>query len=282
MSRRFAHHDCAGGRRVGPARGMTLIEVLISMAVMAGLFVVVYATFDRSRRTYKEVSEIQDRWHVVRSGLHRMTQDLSMAYVSTNENLNAVVRRTYFRLTDGDHGPELRFSTFAHRRLYQDANESDQCVVQYFIAPDPDDGSKSSLFRRETRRLANLEPWEIPGAAYVLIDNVIDIRYEFFDKPEDRWREEWDTTTVDGQSNRLPHRVRIYLTIEDEHGKKRVLVTQAQPRLMDALSFTPSGVGVPGSQGGGGSKRNVNPFSNKWQNLLDRRGGGRRGGGGGR
>jgi general secretion pathway protein J len=245
---------------------------------MAALFVVVYATIDRSRRTYKEVSEIQDRWHVVRSGLHRMTQDLSMAYVSSNENLNAVARRTYFRFTDGEYGPELRFSSFAHRRLYRDAKESDQCIIQYFLAPDPDDASKTSLFRRETRRLEYREPEEILGEAYVLIDNVLDIRYEFFDKPEDRWREEWDTIAVDGQPNRLPQRVRIYLTIEDEHGRERVLVTQAQPRIMDALSFTPSGVGVPGSKGGG-SKRNVNPFSSKWQNLINRRGGG---GGGGR
>ncbi len=254
-------------------RGMTLIEVLIAMAVMAGLFVVVYATFDRSRRTYKEVSAIQDRWHVIRSGMHRMTQDLSMAYVSTNENMAAVDRRTYFRLTNGNYGLELRFSNFAHRRLYKDADESDECIIQYFVAPDPDDASKNSLFRRETRRLENKDPYDIPGEAYVLIDNIVDVRYEFYDKPEDRWREEWDTTTVDGQNNRLPERIRIYLTIKDEKGREMTLVTQAQPRLMDALSFTPSGVGVPSSSSN--SKKNVNPFSSKWQNLINRKRGGR-------
>ncbi|MDY0001455.1 MAG: type II secretion system protein GspJ [Polyangia bacterium] len=249
---------------------MTLIEVLVSMAVMAGIFVVIYATFDRTRRTYSEVTAIQDRWHVVRSGMHRMTQDLSMAYISVNEDLAAVNRRTYFRLTKGNYGMELRFSSFAHRRLYQDANESDQCIIQYFLAPDPDDRGKVSLFRRETRRLGNEEPDNLLGEAYVLIDDVEDLHFEFFDKPEDKWREEWDTTTVDGQNNRLPTQIRIHLTIRNEKDKPMTLVTMAQPALTDALSFVPSGAGATAQGGGGAKGRGENPFSEKWKEQLNR------------
>lgn len=248
---------------------MTLIEVLVASAVMAGLFVVVYATFDRSRRTYQEVSAIQDRWHAVRSGMHRIAVDLSMAYISTNEDLSAVNRRTYFRTATGRFGPELRFSAFAHRRLHKDANESDACILQYFIAPDPDDARKQSLFRRETRRLANLDPDEIPGEAYVLIDNVEDIRFEFFDASQDDWRDDWDTTAVDGQANRLPQRVRVYLTIRNAKDRELTLVTQAQPKLLDALSFMPSGVGVPGASSRSRS-RSRSPFASQWQSLVNR------------
>lgn len=251
-------------------RGMTLIEVLVSMAVMSGLFVVVYATFDRTRRTYSEVTAVQDRWHAVRTGMHRITQDLSMAYVSMNEDLAAVNRRTFFRLTRGTYGLELRFSSFAHQRLYKDADESDQCVIQYFLAPDPEDRRKTSLFRRETRRLGYVEPDTLPGEAYVLIDDVLDIRYEFFDRPEDRWRDEWDTTTVDGQTNRLPNRVRVFLTLNNERGTEMTLVTQAAPALVDGLSFVPTGAGVTAPKGGTTPKPGQSPFSGQWQNMLDR------------
>jgi general secretion pathway protein J len=252
-------------------RGLTLLEVMISMAIMVGLFIIVYATFNSTRRTYAKVTKIQDRWHVVRNGLARMTQDLSMAYVSLNENMSEVDRRTYFRFTKGDYGDELRFSSFAHRRLYKDANESDQCIIQYFLAPDPDDRSLTSLFRRETRRLANEEPEKIPGEAYVLIDDVLDIRYEFFDKTQDKWQEEWDTTTLDGQPNRLPHRIRIYLTIRSEIGNEVVLVTQAAPALTDGIVLTPGAAGGTSTRGSSSTTgRSANPFASSWSRLKSR------------
>lgn len=249
-------------------RGLTLLEVMISMAIMVGLFVIVYATFNSTRKTFAKVTKIQDRWHVVRNGMSRMTQDLNMAYVSLGENLNEVNRRTYFRYTKGDYGDELRFSSFAHRRLYKDANESDQCIIQYFLAPDPDDHSVTSLFRRETRRLAYEEPEKIPGEAYVLIDNVLDVRYEFFDKTQDKWEESWDTTAVDGQPNRLPNRIRVYLTIRSEIGNEVVLVTQVSPALTDGIVLSPgaaggAGTSAPTTPGG----KSANPFASSWTNL---------------
>ncbi len=248
-------------------RGLTLLEVMISMAILAGLFVIVYATFSSTRRTYAKVTRIQDRWHVVRNGLSRMTQDLSMAYVSLNENMSQVNRRTYFRFTKGEFGEELRFSSFAHRRLYKDANESDQCIIQYFLAPDPDDHAVTSLFRRETRRLANEEPEKIPGEAYVLIDDVLDIRYEFFDKTQDKWQDDWDTTAVDGQPNRLPQRIRIYLTFRSEIGNEVVLVTQVAPALSDAIALNPAAATGKSVNPAPSSGKGSNPFASTWTNL---------------
>lgn len=228
-------------------RGLTLIEVLIAMAMMAGLFVIVWATMDRSRRTFVQVSAIQDRWHVVRSGMQRMAEDLSMAYLSMGENMTEVNRRTFFRLAKGDHGPELQFSSFAHRRLVEGSRESDQCVIQYFIANDPDAKGQSSLFRRETRRLAYEKPEEMVGEAYVLVDDVVDVRYEFFDRQNDKWLEEWNTTTVDGQPNRLPNLVRIHLTVNGEDGKQITLVTQVSPALVDGINLAPAQAGAAGA-----------------------------------
>jgi general secretion pathway protein J len=237
------------------------------MAIMAALFVIVLATFNSTRKTFAYVDKMQNRWHVVRNGMARITQDLSMAYVSLNENMSIMERRTYFRFTKGDFGDELRFSSFAHRRLYKDANESDQCIIQYFLAPDPEDRSKTSLFRRETRRLGNEEPEKIPGEAYVLIDNVQDLRYEFFDKAQDKWSEEWDTTTVDGQPNRLPNRIRIYLTIKSEKDRELVLVTQVAPALADGLVLTPGAAGA--TTPGASTNPGTNPFgmaASNWKN----------------
>lgn len=246
-----------------------MLEVLISMAIMASLFVIVLATFNATRKTFAYVDRMQDRWHVVRNGMARMTQDLSMAYISLNEDMSAVERRTYFRYTKGDFGDELRFSSFAHRRLYKDANESDQCILQYFLAPDPEDNSKTSLFRRETRRLGNEEPGKLPGEAYVLIDNVVDLRYEFFDRSQDKWSEEWDTTAVDGQPNRLPNQIRIYLTIKTEKDRELVLVNQVAPALTDALVLTPGAAGAAAPGATSGNTR-TNPFgmaASNWSNL---------------
>ena len=242
-------------------RGLTLIEVLVAMAVMAGLFVIVWATMDRSRRTFVQVAAMQDRWHVVRSGMQRIAEDLTMAYVSVGENMSEVNRRTFFKLAKGDHGPELRFSSFAHRRLVEGSRESDQCVIQYFMAADPDAKGQVALFRRESRRLAYEPPESLIGEAYVLVDDVIDVRYEFFDRQNDKWLEEWDTTAVDGQPNRLPNLVRIHLTVKGEDGKEMTLVTQVAPPLVDGINLAPAQAGATGTQAPGTAAGAVtNPF----------------------
>ncbi len=244
--------------------GFSLIEILVAVAIVGMMSVLLYGAFKDTFDTQTEVSRSQERWHVLRIGMSRMVRDLSMAYVSMNENMFEKDRRTYFICKKGFDGDELTFSAFAHRRTVADAKESDQSVIRYYLAPDPDDPRKTNLMRRETRRIAYKPFEDIPGESYILIEDVKGIFYEFYDPVKDEWTEEWDTTAVDGQPNRLPPRIRISLTVEDEKGRDLTLVTAARIILTDAVNLTPPARGgrfgpTMGGRGRRGGSRS-NPF----------------------
>ena len=246
-------------------RGFSLIEILVAVAIIGMMSVLLYGAFKDTFDTQTEVDRSQERWHVLRIGMSRMVRDLSMAYVSMNENMLEKDRRTYFVSKRGFDGDELTFTSFAHRRTVADAKEPDQCAIRYYLAPDPDDSGKTNLMRRETRRIAYKPFEDIPGESYILIEDVENISYEFFDPVKDEWTEEWDTTSVDGQPNRIPPRIRIFLTIKDEKGRDLTLVTEARIMLTDAVNLTPPARGgrlgpTVGGRAGGRGRFGKGPF----------------------
>jgi len=241
--------------------GFSLLEVLISVSILGMMSAILYGAFKETLDTQLKVSRSQERWHVLRIGMARMCQELSMAFVSMDENMAAVNRRTYFVSKRGLDGDSVRFTSFSHRRIVADAHESDQSAISYYLAPDPDDPTKTDLMRRETRRLGEVPFEDLAGESYIMIPNVANIHFEFYDSVKDDWTDEWDTTSMDGQPNRLPPRVRIYLTVEDESGKGLTLVTEARIELTDAINLSPATKGSYYQQGGGGKKgRSANPF----------------------
>lgn len=268
------HCTTNGGRE----RGFTLIEILVAIFILTMVSSILYASFRTTLDTQIRVKESQIRWHVLRVGVSRMVRELTQAYVSLNENLMATDRRTFFVAEKSFDIDEVTFSSFSHKRLVANAAESDQCLIRYYGAPDPEDRGKTNLMRRETRRIQN-EPFEdIPGEAYILIEDVQSVHYHFYDRPNDQWLEEWNTTSMDGQPNRLPDRIRIYVTVLDEKGKELMLVTEARPAMMDAINLAPpqttGGTTAPTSRGSsrtGGPRSSVRTSGTPSTNV--RRGG---------
>lgn len=204
----------------GRSRGLTLIEIMVSLAVLSMLMVSVWSSFKGTLRAMEVSEEIQDRYSIVRNGMLRMESELSMAYLSFNRPLGDQLHYTLFEgRLESSGNDSITFSSFAHLRVRKDANESDQSVIQYFVADDPDDGSRQHLYRRETRRLTGDRPEDLEQyfPAYVLIEDVESFEVKYWDNKAEQleWRDEWRTTAQDQQPDRLPDRVMIKLGVRD-------------------------------------------------------------------
>lgn len=132
---------------------MTLVEVMISFTVLGMIIVSVWSSFSGTLRGIEVSEAMQQRYSIVRNGTARMTSELSMAYLSKNRPLDDTRHFTLFEGRDNFDTDSLTFSAFSHLRVRKDANESDQTVLQYFIEKDPEDGDRTHLYRRESRRL---------------------------------------------------------------------------------------------------------------------------------
>lgn len=218
--------------------GMTLVEVLVAIAILATISTIVFSGFTQTMRNKRHIEEEADRTHVIRVALERMVSELSMAYVSIQVNPNQTLStmNTCFIGGRSGQGHRVDFTSFSHRRLYRDAHESDQNELSYFVTDHPDIDGQRVLARREQNRVD--EDPQTGGRVQILVEDVEDLEIEYLDSVTGEWTDSWDTRELTKQPNRLPIQVKIMLTVPDPHTRtrRRTFTTRAQPMITWALN----------------------------------------------
>jgi len=225
------------GKRRHPGAGFTLVEVMIAIGVLTLMMVVAWGSVVQTMNAKRRFEAQQDRYREARAALQRMVNDIEAAYMSSNEDRNQLETRTFFVGEATGDVNRLRFSSFAHERLFADANESDQTIVSYYSAPDRNQRQLDNVMRRVTRRLGNEKPESLPGEADVLFSNVKKLHFTYFDVRDNEWKDSWNTQGAEGSGGRLPDRVKIELTFVDDDDKEVMLTTQAKIHLSEVLQF---------------------------------------------
>ncbi len=224
--------------RGGRTRGLTLLEVLVSIAILAMLSVVLYGAFDGLSRNKTGLSRVNDRYHTGRAVMRRLAEELSAAYVSLHLPINQslTVQRTAFIVKDSSPGDRLDMTTFSHRRVVAESRESDQAEVSYFAVADPAVTGKADLVRRESPRI-DLDPNK-GGTVMVLAEDIDLFDVRLLDPMTGMWTDSWDTTQAIGQPNRLPAQVRVTLVLRGGPSGKTIKFEEKIPlQMLDALSF---------------------------------------------
>jgi general secretion pathway protein J len=209
---------------------------MIAIAIIAVVTTLIFASFRQTYTTKTTVENNGARYHTVRLALERMAREMSMAYLSQNEDTFQQDRRTFFVGTHHGDIDEIRFSMMGHQRLYADANEADTSQVVYYGGRDRNDSRKTNLFRRETRRLANLKPEVAAGESDIVCDDILRLKLDYYDARDKLWREEWSTVAADGQPDRLPNKVKITLTVLDERRVEVPFQTEVRLMLQEPLN----------------------------------------------
>lgn len=211
-------------------RGFTLMEVVIAIAITAFIGVVIGVSFNTTIAN-KEVIETQsEHYRMLRAAMNRMTREISAAYVSDRYDPKRY-RDAYDRPTNfvGTRD-KLLFTTLAHQRLYADAKESDQMIVEYQVknSPDPKAKGRNDLVRREKVILE--ERMERGGNEDSLFEGAKKIEFQYWNSERKQWEDEWDTRRAERKTI-LPTRVKITLIANDENGKEVKYTTQARIML---------------------------------------------------
>jgi general secretion pathway protein J len=222
-------------RRRAAQAGMTLIEVLIAMAILAFMMALAWVTTSSSATAKKRFEGVQERNHEIRVAMGTMARDISSAYLSSNERSNLDNPRTLLVAKSQSPVDELRFSSLGHRVLWADANESEQTLISYSSEPDREDPSVNNLVRRESRRLS-YEPWERePADVDILLRDIERVVFEYWNWRDNEWQEQWDTTKADSESGKLPERVRITVTVKNSRGDEIKRTTQARIEMLEKV-----------------------------------------------
>jgi general secretion pathway protein J len=211
--------DPQGRQRLPPAPlahfGFTLIEVVVTIGILAVVMTIVYGAFSRSLDVTRETAEVTDRVRQVQVITERLVDELSAAYwfsankaivpASTNKEARGRFVGTTSTASNEDRRmDQLAWTTFAHRRYVGDRPESDVSEVTYRVEPSPEAGG-GRLMRDERVNLLAAAGWA--AQTDELATGVAEFRLRYLTRGE--WVDEWDAS----QKNGLPDAVEVTVAL---------------------------------------------------------------------
>jgi general secretion pathway protein J len=216
------------------ARGFTLLEIMIAVAITALMGAMVAMAFQSGFHAKEVVETEADHYRMLRVAMNRMAREISSAYVSDRYDAKRYRDQNDRPTNFVGEQDRLLFTTFAHQRMYTDAKESDQAIVEYFVDSSPDREAKG---RRDLMRRVNPNVegrMDRGGTTDVLFEGVKKVEFAYWDSERKEWEDEWDTRRTE-QKSKLPTRVRITLIALDENGQEASYTTQTRVMLNTEL-----------------------------------------------
>lgn len=190
-------------------KGFTLIEVLISVALVSFVMLLIWQTTSQSILAKKQIETRQEFYHFARVAIDKMVADLSMAFLlgsdlHLGQRQGSPLMKTVFK----GGADELTFTSLSHLRLFQGARESEATEVGYKIERDPDDKDHSVLYRRESKWID--DQLEEGGVWVPLAPKVKELKIEYYDGEKFDWQSSWNSES--SEKGKLPRAAKLTLT----------------------------------------------------------------------
>jgi general secretion pathway protein J len=214
-------------------RGFTLIEVVVAITITAFIGMVIASTFSTTIASKEVMEQQSEKYRMVRVAMARMAREIGAAYISDRYDpkryRDAFDRPSNF-IGNRD---KLIFTSLAHQRLYADAKESDQMVVQYSVKRSPDKKAKSrdDLIRQEKTLIEErIDRFPTEDTSNILFEGIKKLEFKYWNSERQQWEDEWDTRRSERKSV-LPTRVMVTIITVDDAGKEVKYSTQTRIML---------------------------------------------------
>ena len=224
--------------------GMTLLEVMVAVAILAGIMAAAWGSYRSATDQQQRMQEINERLHAVEQAVNRIVRDMSTAFMTVHGDDDS---QTEIRYETGFLGDRDRvdFTSMGYVRMFRNEKVGDQSEISYFLKDmRNDDGELSTYLVRREQAPIN-DDFTRGGTILPLLEKVRGFRLQYWDDSkaeisvgDDGWLDEWDTEKTD-YKNRLPSRVKIEIEIDDPLSADEIMLisTQAQIHLTQALDF---------------------------------------------
>jgi general secretion pathway protein J len=216
-------------------RGFTLLEAMVAISILAAMGGLIWGSFGPSFELKAAVEQQAEQQQEIRGAMNRMAREISMAFLSND--FDKVRYREQLTLFKGEHNggdrDHLIFTSLAHQRLFDNALESDQSVIEYKVEDSRDHPGRTDLMRREKTVLDD-QP-ERDGTPFeVLCEDIQGLRLAYWDDTKKEWADEWNSHDVT-RTNTLPFRVRIVLLVGPSGKTPEKYTTEAQVFLLASM-----------------------------------------------
>ncbi|MDO8493756.1 MAG: type II secretion system protein GspJ [Deltaproteobacteria bacterium] len=190
--------------------GFTLIEVMISVALVSAVMVLIWQGTRQSINSKRISEERQAIYHYARVSIDKITDDLSMAFLvdgsaHLGQNQGTAATKTIFKGEE----EQLSFPSLSHLRLFNNAKESESAEIGYRLEKDEEDPNFYKLERRESKRID--ENPDEGGIWITIAEKVKSFSLEYYDGKKFDWVASWNSEST--EKNQLPRAVRVKLNL---------------------------------------------------------------------
>lgn len=224
--------------------GMTLIEVMISVAILAGVMAASWGSYVVAANHQESMQNINDRLHGVEQAVNRIVRDMSTAFITKHGDDDS---QTEIRYQTGFLGDDERvdFTSMGYVRMFRNEKVGDQSEISYYLKDMRNEDGEFDTFLVRREQAPINDDFTKGGTILPLLDHVLSFKLQYWDDEKaelavgnDGWVDSWDTEHSDYEG-RLPSRVKIEIEIEDPMGGEEpmLVTTQAQIHLTKALDF---------------------------------------------
>ena len=180
--------------RTSHSMGFTLLEVMIAVAIMAGIISVIYSSFFTASRNVEQAEAVRDSSDMARTLVTKIADDISNAYYNKAMAITIFNGKKEETETTNEKSrlDSITLTTLTNWRRPK-TTETDLWEVGYFFKQKPD-GSGYVMWRREKRELSRNIPAGEGGIEYEITDRVklLQLRYN---TGGDTWYDEWNSAT---------------------------------------------------------------------------------------
>jgi prepilin-type N-terminal cleavage/methylation domain-containing protein len=228
----------------------TLIEVVISSALMAMIIVSAYLCFSASVAGRKTLEPRLEVIQNARVAMALITADLRAACpLGTNYQFLGMHRTAGDAMADN-----VDFAT--HNYTPKHPHEGDFCQMSYYLDRDPQTG-RFNLWRRRNPTIAP-DPLS-GGMKEEIADGVLGLQFEYFDGLD--WYDTWGDASGKAQTSQrsqpnlsgMPEAVRVTLWFSAEPRKKNETPSEDQPHETPMIFQTVARLNLAAAANGGGS-----------------------------
>lgn len=203
--------------------GFTLLEVLLSVALLSILIGAVYSSFFTIQRALERFDGVTLKYHEVRTALDIMRRETEGSFIRSFTAPDTRINKTSFLIKDrdifGKAASSLQLTAFTSRR-------SGSRAILYFTGEGS--GGGLTLFKAESDPIRYISETsrtgiEDKGHTFEVIEGITGFTVEAFFR--DAWVRTWDTE----ETGELPEAVRMTVEFNDSGGKVQ-LTEIARPR----------------------------------------------------
>ncbi len=213
-------------------KGFTLLEVLVSMAILVIIMAALYSAYTTNVEAIQIARQNGEVHQTARIVLDRMTKDLQSALMqvslpSDKIKLGLVGEEHEI---DGRRADRMDFTTVAHLPLTEKGPASDLCEIGYLVEEDSED-KVLVLLRRDDPSVD--EDFTKGGSLQEMARNVLEFSLTYQDsrgEESDKWN------TLEGMpASGLPVLIKVRLVLKDELNREHVFSTTIHPELAERI-----------------------------------------------